>query len=125
MHIIGIIAEYNPIHLGHIYQINKIKEKQKVVSISYNSQDVIASCIFDGVACVEVFLFRGFKLWDKQHYFIEDVTDKTDFYAEFLQRYYGNKTDIPPRILMDCEFDGKELIENWVSCQAGTDRRSV
>ena len=26
MKIIGIIAEYNPIHLGHIYQINKIKE---------------------------------------------------------------------------------------------------
>lgn len=26
MHIIGLIAEYNPIHLGHIYQINKIKE---------------------------------------------------------------------------------------------------
>lgn len=26
MNIIGIIAEYNPIHLGHIYQINKIKE---------------------------------------------------------------------------------------------------
>ena len=98
-----------------INAINKIKEKQKVVSISYNSQDVIASCIFDGVACVEVFLFRGFKLWDKQHYFIEDVNDKADFYAEFLQRYYGNKTDIPPRILVDCEFDGKELIENWLS----------
>ena len=27
MNIIGLIAEYNPIHLGHIYQINKIKEK--------------------------------------------------------------------------------------------------
>lgn len=26
MHIIGLIAEYNPLHLGHIYQINKIKE---------------------------------------------------------------------------------------------------
>ena len=26
MHIIGVIAEYNPIHLGHIYQLNKIKE---------------------------------------------------------------------------------------------------
>ena len=26
MKIIGLIAEYNPIHLGHIYQINKIKE---------------------------------------------------------------------------------------------------
>ena len=26
MHIIGLIAEYNPFHLGHLYQINKIKE---------------------------------------------------------------------------------------------------
>lgn len=26
MHIIGIVVEYNPIHNGHIYQINKIKE---------------------------------------------------------------------------------------------------
>ena len=26
MHIIGIIAEYNPVHLGHIYQIKKAKE---------------------------------------------------------------------------------------------------
>ena len=26
MHIIGLIAEYNPLHLGHIYQIKKIKE---------------------------------------------------------------------------------------------------
>ena len=24
---IGIICEYNPFHNGHIYQINKIKEK--------------------------------------------------------------------------------------------------
>lgn len=27
MKVIGIIAEYNPFHLGHLYQINKIKEK--------------------------------------------------------------------------------------------------
>ena len=27
MNVIGIIGEYNPIHLGHIYQITKIKEQ--------------------------------------------------------------------------------------------------
>ena len=27
MNIIGVIAEYNPFHLGHLYQINKIKER--------------------------------------------------------------------------------------------------
>ena len=29
MKIIGIIAEYNPFHLGHLYQINKVKEMYK------------------------------------------------------------------------------------------------
>lgn len=29
MNVIGIIAEYNPFHLGHLYQINKIKEMYK------------------------------------------------------------------------------------------------
>ena len=29
MKVIGIIAEYNPFHLGHLYQINKIKELYK------------------------------------------------------------------------------------------------
>ena len=27
MHVIGVIAEYNPFHKGHLYQINKIKER--------------------------------------------------------------------------------------------------
>ena len=26
MNIIGLVAEYNPLHNGHIYQIKKIKE---------------------------------------------------------------------------------------------------
>lgn len=29
MNVIGIIAEYNPFHFGHLYQINKIKEMYK------------------------------------------------------------------------------------------------
>ena len=39
MKVIGIIAEYNPIHLGHIYQINKIKEQfpNSIIIIVTNS----------------------------------------------------------------------------------------
>ncbi len=39
-HIIGIVVEYNPFHNGHLYQINKIKEKYKdsiiIVCMSYS-----------------------------------------------------------------------------------------
>ncbi len=102
-----------------INAINKIKQKQKVVQISYKEQDVFASVIFDGTACVAVLKFRNFKLWDKQHFFIEDISKKSDFYAEFLQQYYASKTDIPSRILIDCELEEIELLETWLSETSG------
>jgi predicted nucleotidyltransferase len=33
MNKIGIIAEYNPFHNGHIYHINKIKEKDQKLMV--------------------------------------------------------------------------------------------
>ena len=40
MRIIGVIVEYNPFHLGHLYQINKIKEKYPDVVVVV----VVSSC---------------------------------------------------------------------------------
>ncbi len=97
-----------------INAINRIKQKQKVVEISYKEQDVFASVIFDKTACVAVLKFRNFKLWDKQHFFIDDVADKAEFYTEFLQQYYADKTDIPSRILVDFELEETELLESWL-----------
>ena len=39
MDVIGIIAEYNPFHNGHIYHIEKIKEKYPgyMENISFNA----------------------------------------------------------------------------------------
>ena len=39
MKIIGLIAEYNPLHLGHLYQINKIKElyQDSIIIVVTNS----------------------------------------------------------------------------------------
>ena len=48
MNIIGLIAEYNPFHNGHQYQINKIKEKYPdsiliaVISSSYTQRGDIS-----------------------------------------------------------------------------------
>ena len=39
MNVIGIIAEYNPFHLGHLYQINKIKEMYKEMNQAVKNLD--------------------------------------------------------------------------------------
>ncbi len=101
-----------------INAINKIKEKQKVVSISYKSQDVIATALIGETACVAVFTFRNYKLSDKQHYFVDGFSDKAQVYNEFLQQYYLNKTDIPPRILIDSDNDFS-VTSQWLSQKSG------
>jgi len=98
-----------------INAIKKISEKQKVVMTTHKAQDVFACALVGEIACVSVLIFRSGRLTDKKHYFIEGVTEKQSIYSEFFGRYYSDINDIPARILVDCDFEEKELIEKWLS----------
>lgn len=101
-----------------INAINKIREKQKVVRASYKSEDVIACALIGETACVEVIVFRNYRLSDKKHFIIDGVSDREGLYSEFLQRYYSDKTDISPRILIDTDSD-LSLTERWLTEKSG------
>lgn len=101
-----------------INAIRKIKEHQKVVSISYKSQDVFSSVLIGEKACVAVLIFRNYRLIDKKAFLIEGFSDKSSIYNEFLSVYYSNISDIPPRVLIDIE-DDFSLTERWLSEKSG------
>ena len=101
-----------------INAIQKITQKQRVVSISYKEQDVIASAFLDEKACVFVLQFRNFKLTDKKHFFIDGFKDKTALYNEFLARYYSSNEAVS-RILLDAETENFALLEEWLSEKEG------
>lgn len=103
-----------------INAIKKIKEKQKVVSISYKEQDVFATALIGETACVAVFNFRNYKLIDKKHYFLEGFSDKDSVYNEFLQQYYLNSSDIPLRIVIDTECEEFSVTAEWLSSKKGS-----
>lgn len=96
-----------------INAIKKLEDKQKVVMCTYKNQDVFASAVLEGEACVAVLIFRNGKLTDKKHFIIDAFTDKNDLYSQFLQQYYGSN-DIPPRILIDTDIDSRELLQRWL-----------
>ena len=102
-----------------IRAIERIGDRQKVVMCTYDAQDVFASAIIGETVCVGVLVFRNGKLTDKKHYFIEGVTDISECYAEFLQQYYLEKDDIPPRILLDFGTGEDEILEKWLSEKCG------
>lgn len=102
-----------------INAIKKLEEKQKVVMCTYKNQDVFASAFINDIACIAVLIFRNSRLTDKKHYIIDAFTDKNDLYSQFLQQYYLDNTDIPPRILLDTDIDSRDLLEHWLGEKAG------
>ncbi len=102
-----------------INAIKRIREKQKVVSTTYKSQDVIASAFIGETACVEILVFRNYRLTDKKHFIITGFTDKIPLYGEFLQQYYLDSNDIPQRIVIDTLPEESGLIEEWLTEKSG------
>lgn len=98
-----------------IAAMKKLREKQKVVMTPYKRQDVFASAMIGEKACVSVLIFRENRLSDKQHFFVDGITDRAALYSEFLPQYYGSSSDIPPRILLDSDTEDNSLLELWLS----------
>lgn len=96
-----------------INAIKKIREKQKVVSIPYKEQDVIATAFLGETACVEILVFKNYRLSDKKHFFLDGFNDKETLYSEFLPRYYVN-CPIPSRIVLDFATEDFAVLEHWL-----------
>ncbi len=100
-----------------ISAIKKLRDRQKVVSINHKNLDVLATAILGEKACVEVLVFRGFKLTDKKHYLIDGFKEKASLYSEFLPRYYSENS-IPQKIFTDTSFEEFPFLERWLSDKA-------
>ena len=66
MYVIGLIAEYNPFHNGHLYQIKKIKEKYPDSIII----GVISLVIFVISLLFDAFLFNPIELGCNRFFYI-------------------------------------------------------
>ena len=101
-----------------INAMKRIREKQKVVRATYKSEDVIASALLGETAAVSVFIFRNYRLCDKQVFLFDGISDRESLYEEFLQRYYLEKEDIPARVLIDVSADFSAT-GRWLTAKSG------
>ena len=123
MKAIGIIAEYNPFHNGHLYQINKIKEKYKehaiIVVMSGNFTERGDITIIDKWKRTEVALKNGVDLVIELPF--PFATQSADFFAyggvtllEYLQVekiIFGSESDNIEdlTLIADCQLNNNEF----------------
>ena len=102
-----------------IKAIQKINEQQKVVYAKAVNQDVHAFVQGSGDTCAVVLKFREERLVDKQDFFLGEVDSLPEARSEFLVRYYSGNSDIPPLIEIDDQYEDPELVEEYITQQAG------
>jgi len=105
-----------------IRSVEKVTERQKIVSATMEDQDVIAFAREDGQACVEVFFVRNGKLLGREHFVLEGTQDEdaTQIMTSFVKQFYDSASYIPPRILLQNDVEEMAILERWLLGKKGT-----
>ncbi|MDR1465966.1 MAG: excinuclease ABC subunit UvrC [Oscillospiraceae bacterium] len=103
-----------------IRAIEALKERQYVVSVSVEEQDVFALAAEQSQACFMVLRFSEGRLKDSAHFFLERPEDLPEARRELLERFYTMRNDhFPRRVLLDGETADRALLEEWLGSLAG------
>lgn len=114
----SIAAEKKNYELATIYRnrlqaIEKISQKQKVVSTKLTSQDVISIFTWRQRHALNLFRIRQGKIIDKLNFIIDaQTTDKKHILGEFIQNYYTQTKDQPKQIIIDLPLSKNKITIN-------------
>jgi len=107
-----------------IQSLNKVRERQKIISTDLVDQDVIGVVRQGGDACVELFFVRKGRLMGQEAFFFDRVAGWKDgeILSAFLRQFYGKHVTPAPEILISEEVPEAELVAEWLS---GLSKRRV
>ncbi|MBI2321299.1 MAG: excinuclease ABC subunit UvrC [Chloroflexi bacterium] len=104
-----------------IRAVEKVAERQKIISTRLEDQDAVAFARANGEACVEVFFIRGGKVMGREHFLLEGTQDEDGraILAQFITQFYDRAPYIPPEILVGHELERMGIIEQWLREKRG------
>ncbi|MCK9478009.1 MAG: excinuclease ABC subunit UvrC [Firmicutes bacterium] len=108
-----------------IIAIDKISEKQKIVSTNPGNQDIIAVAKEKKDFCIQIFFIRQGKMLGREKYFFKEDGEKGEILTDFIKQYYGTSTYIPKTIILQEKIEDIELIRRWLSEKCGASIKIV
>ena len=101
--------------------IERVVEKQKVISSDQSDSDVLAMARTDGEACVQIFFIRNGKLMGREYFVLEGTEEISDddVIGEFLKQFYSEAAVIPDKVLLPNEVEEAQIIHQWLNTRRG------
>jgi len=96
-----------------IQAIERLMEKQKVISTKLENQDLISLARENDISAINLFMVRQGKLINKQNFILKNTADQTDseIVQSFIERYYSQNPNPPRQLLIPDKIDNKTNIE--------------
>ena len=100
---------------------NTVSAHQKVEYSPGEDRDVLGLAVEGFEAIMQVFFIRGGKLLDREHFYLTPAPGDTDrdIVTSFIKQYYAGTPFLPGEVLLPCEVEDKESIEEWLHQKAG------
>jgi excinuclease ABC subunit C len=104
-----------------IQSLNKVRERQKIISTDEVDQDVLGVVRQGSDACVELFFVRRGRLVGQEAFFFDKVAGWTDgeILSAFVRQFYGKAVAPAPEILVSEEIPDAALTAEWLARLAG------
>lgn len=103
-----------------ILSIEKISEKQKIISSALDDEDVIAYTKGDDGTCIEVFFIRGGKLLGRENFYFDVDDVEEEILSQFIMQFYSDRDFIPRDIILQNEISEISIIESYLSDKKGS-----
>lgn len=102
--------------------VRSVAQKQNITDSAGEDRDVIALARDGADAVVQVFFVRDGKLIGREHYYMTntDGEQTSQIIAEFVKQFYAGTPFVPKELMLQCEIEEHELVENWLSERRGT-----
>ncbi len=107
--------------------IDKVVERQKVVSSDQTDSDVIAMARADGETCVQVFFIRSGKLIGREYFVLEGTEEEKDeeVLSEFVKQFYSQAAFLPQKVLLPNELEEAQIINQWLNNRKTGDKVEI
>ncbi|MCD6576391.1 MAG: excinuclease ABC subunit UvrC [Anaerolineaceae bacterium] len=104
-----------------IQAIEKVVERQKIISSSDMNSDVIALARSNGDSCVQIFFIRNGRLIGREYFMLEGTEDENDsaIISQFIKQFYAESSSIPREILLPNDLEESLIIQQWLNQTRG------
>lgn len=104
------------IRRDQIRAIERVVERQRIVTTDELNSDVLAMARIENEACVQVFFIRKGKLIGQDYFIMNETEDENDeeILSGFIKQFYSKSINVPDRMYLPIEIEERRIIQQWL-----------